>query len=144
MRVAAPVWQDWRGRSSHDIPLLCPPRHAGQWAECQRSQLGNGYLRATGKVSHLRITHTVRGAARRRGTVAVLSCSSDHEEEGQRRGFRAQEKENDTSLVRRYALVNSILLSDSLACVTTTRLQACPSNPLLQCAQGSAKTVAKH
>lgn len=104
-------------RSSHGIPLLCPPRQAGQRAAGQRSWLGNGYLWATGKVSHLRITHSQRGCVkkeRRRkgkdsGRVAVLSCSSDHEEKRQRCGLRAEEKESDMSLVQRYALVNSTL-----------------------------------
>lgn len=46
-----------RWRSSHCIPLLCLRRQVGRWAAGQGSWLGNGYLRATGKVSHLRITH---------------------------------------------------------------------------------------
>ncbi|KAK5893635.1 hypothetical protein CgunFtcFv8_006491 [Champsocephalus gunnari] len=47
-------------RSSHGIPPLCPPRQVGLRAARQHSWLGNGYLWATGKVSHLRITHSQR------------------------------------------------------------------------------------
>lgn len=75
-------------RSSHGAPLLCPPRQAGLWAACQGSWLGNRYLWATGKVSHLRITHSQRRCMKKKrrqkekdsGRVAVLSCSLDHEE----------------------------------------------------------------
>lgn len=45
-------------RSSHCIPVLCPLRQVGLWAAGQGSWLGNGYLWATGKVSHLQITHS--------------------------------------------------------------------------------------
>lgn len=79
-------------RSSHGIPLLCPPRQVGLWAACQGSWLGNGYLWATGKVSHLRITHSQRRCMKKErrqkekesGRVAVLSCSLDHEEKRER------------------------------------------------------------
>lgn len=72
-----------RWRSSHCIPLLCPQRQVGLWAAGQGSWLGNGYLRATGKVSHLRITHSQKHCVKKEhrqkrktcGRVAVLSCS---------------------------------------------------------------------
>lgn len=53
--------------SSHCIPLLCPRRQVGLLAAGQGSWLGNGYLRATGKVSHLG-SHTARSAACRKST----------------------------------------------------------------------------
>lgn len=76
------VWQSWRG-DPHTASLFCALlRQVGRWAACQGSWLGNGYLWATGKVSHLRITHSQRRCGkkerRQKGRVAVLSCSLDH------------------------------------------------------------------
>lgn len=107
------VWQGWRG-DPHTASLFCALlRQVGRWAACQGSWLGNGYLWATGKVSHLRITHSQRRCGkkerRQKGRVAVLSCSLDHGGKRQRCGCGAEEKDSDMSLVQRHALVNSTL-----------------------------------
>lgn len=73
-------------------PPLCPERRAGLRAACQGSRLGNRYLWATGKVSHLRITHSQRrcvkkGCRKERGeqeSGCLFSCSS--EQQDKRRG----------------------------------------------------------
>ncbi len=113
------VWQDWRGDPHTANPSIVPSetgRAAGSVPKAPG--LGNGYLWATGKVSHLRITHSQealrwrKSADRKRKTVGEwlsFHALQIMRKKRQRCGFGAEEKGSDMSLVQRYALVNSTL-----------------------------------
>lgn len=104
-------------RFSHGIPLSCPLRQVGLWAACQRL-LGwvTDICGATGKVSHLRITHKKRRCGKKERGQRERGCPFVPFRSMGRWGEMQRWEIAITSLLQRYGFVNSSYTTDARDC----------------------------